>query len=131
MTAREAPRVRSYPATQRATFDAVRTAATNMGYRVVRGGAAQGEFEAISGVGPGETHGSARQISMHVTLEPNLDRTATEVSLRLTEIIESDSSNRAGQATKSALRDTPLYDSFFRRVGEALGVSPEEVGDQR
>jgi hypothetical protein len=101
-----------------------------MGYRFVRGGAAQGEFEAISGVGPGETHGSARQISMEVTLQPNLDGSATEVAIRLIEIIEADSSNRAGQATKTSLRDTPQYDTFFRHVGETLGVPPQE-GDAR
>jgi hypothetical protein len=124
IAAREAPEMRNFAANPRATYDAVRTSATAMGYRFVRGGAAQGELEAISGVGTGETIGSARQISMKVTLSPKLDGTATEVSIRLTEILEADSSNRAGQATETPLRDTPQYDVFFRRVGQALGVPP-------
>ena len=126
ITAREAPQVRGFAATPRATYDAVRASATDMGYRFIRGGAAQGELEAISGVGRGETPGSARQISMKVTLHPSLDGASTEVSIRLTEILEADSSNRAGQATETPLRDTPQYDVFFRRVGTALGVPPAE-----
>jgi hypothetical protein len=124
IAAREAPQVRNFAASPRTAYDAVRASATAMGYRFVRGGAAQGEFEAISGVGRGETIGSARQISMKVTLNPKLDGTATEVAVRLTEILEADSSNRAGQATETPLRDTPQYDVFFRRVGTALGVEP-------
>lgn len=46
----------------------------------------------------------------------------TEVSIGLTEIIEDDSSNRAGQATETPLRDTPQYEVFFRAVQEALSV---------
>src|SRR5688572_22078335 len=62
--ARDAPMVRNFEADSRRTYEAVRSAATNMGYRFIRGGAAQGEFEAISGIARGETHRSARQISM-------------------------------------------------------------------
>ena len=127
VSARGAPQVRSYAASPRATYDAVRGAAANMGYRFIRGGAAQGEFEAISRVGSGDTMSSARQIAMKVTLRPTLDGNGTDVSVRLTEIIEADSSNRAGQATETPLRDTPQYDVFFRRVGQALGVEPVEI----
>jgi hypothetical protein len=98
-----------------------------MGYRFIRGGPAQGELEAISRVGSGETHGSARQLAMKVALEPTLDGKGTEVAIRLTEIIEADSSNRAGQATETPLRDTPQYDVFFRRVGRELGVDPDSI----
>jgi hypothetical protein len=127
MASRTAPQTRVYQAPPRATYDAARAAATAMGYRFIRGGAAQGELEAISRVGSGETLGTARQISMKVSLKPTLDEKGTEVAVRLTEIIESDSSNRAGQATETPLRDTPQYDVFFRRVGQVLGVEPAEV----
>lgn len=126
MAARDEPKVRTYAAESRATYDAVRTAATDMGYRFVRGGPAQGQFEAISGVRSGESMNSARQISMKVALKPTLDGKGTEVSVRLKEIIEADSSNRAGQATETPLRDTPQYDVFLRRVGFVLGVPPVE-----
>ena len=124
VAARSAPQTRTYQAPARATYDAVRAASAEMGYRFVRGGAAQGEFEAISRVGSGETHGSARQIAMKVSLHPTLDGKGTDVAIRLTEILETDSSNRAGQATETPLRDTPQYDVFFRRVGQVLGVEP-------
>ena len=124
VAARSAPQTRTFQATQRATYDAVRGAATEMGYRFVRGGPAQGEFEAISRVASGETQGSARQVGMKVSLRATLDGKGTDVAVRLTEILEADSSNRAGQATETPLRDTPQYDVFFRRVGQALGVAP-------
>ena len=111
----------------RVTYEAVRTAAAEMGYRFVRGGPAQGEFEGITGVRSGETMGTARQISMKVALMATLDEKGTDVTVRLKEIIEADSSNRAGQATETPLRDTPQYDVFFRRVGAVLGVPPQEV----
>ena len=126
MAARAAPRTQTFAAPTRTTYEAVRAAATAMGYRFVRGGPAQGEFEAISRVGSGETLGSARQLSMKVALRATLDEKGTEVSIRLTEIIEADSSNRAGQATETPLRDTPQYDVFFRRVGHGLGIPPVE-----
>jgi hypothetical protein len=121
LAAREAGRSRTFAAEQRATYDAVRTSATQMGYRFVRGGPAQGEFEAVSAVGSGEQTGSARQLSMKVKLEKALEG-GTAVNVRITEIIEADSSNRAGMATETPLRDTPQYEVFFRRVGEALGL---------
>lgn len=122
MAARDQPHVKTFGAPPRATYEAVRAAATDMGYRFVRGGPAQGEFEAISGLRSGETIGSARQISMKVALRPTLDGKGTDVSVWLREIIEADSSNRAGQATETPLRDTPQYDVFFLRVGRMLGV---------
>lgn len=125
MAARDQPQVKTYDADPRATYEAVRAAATAMGYRFIRGGPAQGELEAISGVRSGETIGSARQISMKVSLKATLDGKGTEVAVRLKEIIEADSSNRAGQATETPLRDTPQYDVLFKRVGTQLGVPPK------
>lgn len=122
IAAREAPRVRTFAGEQRTVYEAVKTAATQMGYRFVRGGPAQGEFEAVSGVGTGEKIGTARQLSMKVRLERAIEG-GTAVSVKITEILEADSSNRAGVATETPLRDTPQYEVFFRRVGEALGIS--------
>ncbi len=125
IVARDEAKVRSYAAAPRATYDAVRTAATDMGYRFLRGGPAQGEFEAVSSVRAGETHGSSRQISMKVKLKPTLDGKGTEIAVRLGEILEADSSNRAGQATETPLRDTPQYEVFFQRISRVLGVAVE------
>lgn len=125
MAEREAPRVRVAAAQPRPTYEAVRTAATQMGYRFLRGGPAQGEFEAVSAIGVGDAPGSSRQIGMKVKLQPTLDGQGTRVSVWLTEIIEADSSRRAGLATETPLRDTPQYEVFFQRVAKALGVPLE------
>jgi len=130
MAEREAPRVKVYAAEPRPTYEAVKAAAIQMGYKFQRGGAAQGELEAVSGIGQGEAVGSSRQIGMKVKLQATLDGQGTKVSVRLTEIIESDSSNRAGLATESPLRDTPQYEVFFQRVGKVLGV-PAKVENAR
>lgn len=130
MAAREAPRTKVYAAEPRATYEAVKAVALQMDYKFLRGGPAQGEFEAVSRIGQGESVGSSRQIGMKVKLQATLDGKGTRVSVRLTEIIESDSSNRAGRATETPLRDTPQYEVFFQRVGKVLGV-PATVENAR
>ena len=45
----------------------------------------------------------------------------TLLSVGLSEVIEEDSSNRPGLATRTALRDTPRYDVLFGKVAELLG----------
>jgi hypothetical protein len=116
---RAAPQTCSYPAAQRAVYDAARVAAEQMGYRITRGGAAQGTLEAVSSVRGGDRVGSSRQLALKAKLDASLDG-GTTVAVRMTEIIEADSSNRAGQATEAPLRDTPQYEVFFRGIEEAL-----------
>ncbi|HVU32000.1 MAG TPA: hypothetical protein VHE61_01100 [Opitutaceae bacterium] len=118
------PRSKTFSATPRVTYEAVRAAANNMGYRFVRGGPAQGIFEAVNDVSQGDTAGTARQVSMKVRLHATLDETGTEVSVRFSEILESDSSNQMGMATETTMRDTPLYEVFFRNIQQALGARP-------
>lgn len=114
-------RTKVFPASGREAFDAVRTAAHEMGYRVLRAGAAQGVLDAVSGVAQGETNRSSRQISMKVRLDETEASGGTEVNVKFTEIIEDDSSNRPGMATETPLRDTPQYEVFFRHLERALG----------
>jgi hypothetical protein len=119
---REEPRARVFAAEPRATYEAARKAADQMGFRYVRGGPAQGELEALSGVGTSDTMSSSRQISLKVRLSSAAEG-GTEVSLVLNELLESDSMRRAGQATISPLRNTPLYEVFFRTVQQMLDAS--------
>ena len=121
--AREEPRTKTFSAQPRIVYEAVRSAAAQMGYRFVRGGPAQGEFDAVSAVGQGEANRSSRQVSMKARLHATLDRAGTEVTVSFTEIIEADSTNRGGQATEQPLRDTPQYEVFFRRVEQALAAA--------
>jgi hypothetical protein len=119
---RDSARVQTFAAEPRETYEAVKTSAQQMGYRFIRGGAAQGEFEGLSGVGSGDRTGTARQLAMKVKLERSTEG-GTQLTVRITEILEADSSNRAGMATETPLRDTPQYDVFLRRVQQALEVS--------
>lgn len=118
---RDAGQTRVFAAPARDVHDAARTAAGIMGYQIVRAGAAQGILDAVSRVGAGEFAGTARQISMEVRLNASEAAGGTEVTVRLVEILEADSRNRAGQATQSPLRDTPQYEVFFREVSRAVG----------
>jgi len=119
LSSREQPRTHTYTADSRTTYEAARRASEQMGYRIVRGGAAQGVLEAMSGVATSDTMNSSRQISLNAKLTSTLDG-GTEVSLLFREILEGDSARRAGQATATALRDTPQYEVFFRTVQQVL-----------
>jgi len=99
-----------------------------MGYRQTRGGPAQGEFEAISAVAPGERHGTSRQVLMKARLSAGLDGRSTILGVSLSEVLEEDSSHRPGLATRTALRDTPQYQVLFQRVSDALGVPAQVPG---
>ena len=120
VTARDESRTRTFAAAPRVVYEAVRAATSQMGYRFVRGGPAQGEFDAINSIGPGETNRSARQLALKARLHATLDGQGTDVTVRFTEILEADSTNHAGLATETPLRDTPQYEVFFRRVQQAL-----------
>ena len=120
--ASEQPRTHAYKTAQRATYEAARVAVEQMGFRFIRGGAAQGELEAVSGLSSGDTLRSSRQITLKLRLTATLDG-GTEAALLLSEVIENDSSGRAGQGTSTPLRDTPLYEVFFRNVQLASDAS--------
>ena len=123
ISARESPHTKVYAAAPRATYEAVRVAAEQMGYRFLRGGPAQGEFDAVNGLAADDSLRGTRQIAMKVRLRATLDG-GTELSVTLDEIIEADSRGRPGQGTSAPLRDTPQYDVLLRRVQQALEARP-------
>jgi hypothetical protein len=123
LSAREEPRVREFQGDSKAVYAAARAAADEMGYRFVRGGPAEGKMEALSGISGGEDTGSSRQVKMKVRIEPTGDSTC-EVSVSFGEIIEDNSLNAPGMATETPLKDTPLYEVFFRNVDKALKAPP-------
>ncbi len=121
---REAPRSRVFQADQKATYAAVKQASQEMGYVFRRGGPAEGLLEAMSPINGGEDPGSSRQVSMKVNLSPAAE-SGTEVEVSLVEVIEADSARQPGMATQTPLRDTPLYEVFFRDVQNALNAPSE------
>lgn len=116
---REAPRTRVFQADQRAAYGAARSAAESMGYRYVRGGPAEGELDALSAIASGDDPGSSRQISMKVRLS-GASEGGTEVKVSFNEILEAASAPQEGMATETPMRDTPLYEDFFRNLQNAL-----------
>jgi len=48
----------------------------------------------------------------------------TSVEVSLTEIIEGNTESQPGTATETPLRDTPLYEVFFRELQKALVEKP-------
>jgi hypothetical protein len=120
LSPRQAPRTRNFEADGRATYEAAKAAAEEMGYHFVRGGPAQGELDELSDITGGDDSGSSRQISMKVRLSPG-DPSGTSVEVSFGEILESASTGATpGLATETPLRDTPLYEVFFRSIGNHL-----------
>ena len=54
------------------------------------------------------------------------EEAGTSVSVAFNEIIESDSKNQPGMATETPMRDTALYEVFFRNLREALQAPPKQ-----
>lgn len=132
MNARNEPKVRVFSGDQRVVYAAALKALDGIGFRFVRGGPAQGKMEAVSAVSPNDSLNSSRQVVLKFTLAPSFAPQGqakgemTEMSLWLTEIIEADSSRQAGQGTSTPLRDTPLYEVYFRAVQQGLGGGSAE-----
>jgi hypothetical protein len=118
------PRVRTFSADPKATFAAARASLDQMGYRFTGGGPAQGRLTAISEISPGDWPGSSHQFTLQAEFHPALDASGTEVSVRMTELIEADSASRQGQGTETVLQDTPLVEVFFRGIQQNLGSPP-------
>jgi hypothetical protein len=127
LTGKEDTRSRVFQADQKATYMAARAAVDQLGYRFVRGGPAEGKIDALSGISGGDEAGSSRQISLKVRLDYEADA-GTTVTIQFSEIIEADSSNQPGMATETPMRDTPLYEVFFRNLQQALQAPPTAMG---
>ena len=122
LNAREAPKTRVFQGDTRAVYAAARAAAEGMGYRFVHGGPAEGRLEALSGISGGDDAGSSRQISLKVRIGP-AEESGSEVTVSFTEIIEETTTGLPAMATETPLRDTPLYEVFFRNLQQALGAA--------
>jgi hypothetical protein len=136
LAALDEPHTRVFQADRRATYDAAKLAVDQMGFRFEHGGPAQGQLEAISGLSAGSSLENTRQIELTARFESNLEG-GTEVSLRLKEIIEADANHGEGQGVGSPMRDTPLYEAFFRDIQQVLdsgkvpGLKAESAPDAK
>jgi hypothetical protein len=115
---REPPRAHVFSADRKASYEAARHALDRMQYRFVRGGPAQGELEAVSGLVAGNSLSNTHQILFAAKFVDAPE--GTEVRVWLKEAAEANATKGLGRATETALRDTPLYEVFFRELQHAL-----------
>ena len=100
-------------------------AQSRLGFRIVRGGAAQGILEAVSGVQAEDSLHSSRQVTAKVRLSKALEG-GTELRVQMTEVLEDESTGGAGMGTQTPLRGTSLYAVFLRGVSQALGLPQKD-----
>jgi hypothetical protein len=122
------PHVRTYPADPKATYAAARAALDKMGFRFVHGGPAAGTLTAVSDVSTGETMASARQFTLKAEFTDAPGGDGTQVSVRMTEVVESGPEHERPLATETSLRGTSLYEVFFRLIQQGLGAPVQKPG---
>ncbi len=110
---------RAFTGESRAVFDAARSSAEQLGFRITRSGVAQGVIEGLSGLVSDDRLRGSNQRTIKVRLTPASDG-STEVAVLFTEVVEDDFSKGAGQGTETSLRNHPIYESFFANLSRAL-----------
>jgi hypothetical protein len=113
------PRVRTVQGDEKQVFAAARRALAKLGFQFERGGPAQGELEAISGIGTGDDFHSSRQRTITIHLLPGAEG-HVEVEVWMKEIVESDFDRATSPATEAPLRDPAAFDAFFDALQEEL-----------
>ena len=113
-------KVQIYAADQSRTHAAAMEVVNQLGFRILRGGAAQGRIDAVSALRSDDAFRGSRQLDMKIRLNPTLDG-GTEVRVTLTELIQDDYNKSSGMGMAMPLRDMPIYAVFFRELAQALG----------
>jgi hypothetical protein len=108
-------------ADQRKTYEAAKAALPKIGFQFIRGGPAQGHLEALNRISSGGPVTGPRQMSLDLKLTPVPE--GTEIALLFNEIREDDFTKRPGAGSSTPMRDTLLYDSFFRHIEDGLGLT--------
>lgn len=123
-------KVHDVEADERAAYEAARAALANFGFRQTKGGPAQGFLEALSQVDPSGPNGLARQTTLRVrigvsTRVPN----GTEVSALFSSVEETPMRDAKGMATEVPLRESPLYEVFFRYLDSNLARAKQAAAN--
>ena len=100
-------------------YEAARRVVDKLGFRFVSGGPSQGRIEALSGVSANDSLQGARQLAMKVRLNP-VATGGTEVAVLFIEQVQDDFNRGMAQATETPLRESALYDVFFRTLEQSL-----------
>lgn len=105
-----------------AVFDASQAALTDMNYKLVRGSRASGKLEMAAGVNPGSAL-RARQRNVEIVITP-LAPGECELKLVFREASEDISPGGTVTATNQIIREGTLYQVFWERLAEKLGLPP-------
>lgn len=109
---------------QHKAYEVARAALTKMNFTFERGGPAQGKIEALGPLHASATApGTARQVYLDVKLSPAIEG-GTKIEVLFSEMVEDDFNKRPGQGALNPLRDSPLYEVYFRYIDEALAAKP-------
>lgn len=111
---------RNFAATEKATYVAARQALKALDFNFTRGGQAQGVMNARSAINPGDHVGTVHQFGLHAEFQTSLDGKSTDVRVTMTETQADDVQGRLGPGSETPLRDTALYEAFFRDIQAAL-----------
>ena len=111
---------RVFPGAPREVYGSLRAVVIRLGYRVVRGSPTQGKLEAVSAVAPGADPGTSRQLVLRLRLAAA--QAGTTVRVRLAEVLEADSSRRAGHATEVPLSPGPRHEALFAELARELAT---------
>jgi hypothetical protein len=112
---------RTFGADEKTTFTAAKDSLKAMGFHFTHGGQAQGIMHAASEIEPGEKMGTLHQFNLKANFQTNLDGKSCDVTVSLSESIADDVGGKLGAGSEAPLRDTALYQVFFRGIDAALG----------
>jgi hypothetical protein len=116
---RGTPHVRTFSVDRRTAYAAAVAALPKVGLQYQRGGAAQGELEAMSEQAAAGNGNRRSQLVLTVRLADTLDG-GTEVKAWLEEYIETDARKSSGRATGAPAPDLALYEAFFNALAAGL-----------
>ena len=105
----------------RAAYEAAKLAVEKLGFRVTGGGPAQGRIEALNQLSANDSLQGARQLALKVKLSP-LTTGGTELAMLITEQVQDDFNKGTGQVTETPLRESAIYEVFFRTVEQTLAA---------
>lgn len=111
---------RTFQADERHTYAAARQALKALDFTFTRGGPAQGVMNAHSAINPGEHVGTVHQFGLHAEFQTGLDGKSTDVTVTMTETQADDVNGKLGSGAETPLRDTSLYEAFFRSIQASL-----------
>jgi hypothetical protein len=113
------PRVRTVNGGLPRVYEAARQAMERLGYHFTGGGPAQGRLEGFSRIEGDDNFRSSRQRGISIRLA-GLEGDRVELQVKMTELIEEDSSRSAMPAIETPVRDPAAYEVFFNEVERRL-----------